>query len=141
MLIQKIGSKRTKHALNSEINVTPFVDVMLVLLVIFMVTSPMLVTGVQVDLPQTKAAPLSGQDEPIAISIDKHGEVYIQETKINIDQLAEKLTAILGEKKETRIFVRGDQSVDYGKVIKVFAALKSAGFSNVALVTETPQQT
>ena len=129
-------STRTRRALNSEINVTPFVDVMLVLLVIFMVTSPMLVAGVNVDLPKTKSSPLSGQDEPLAITIDKKGNIYLQENKINIDELPKKLEAVLGEKKDTRIFVRGDQSANYGKVVVVFSSLKEAGFNNVALVTQ-----
>jgi biopolymer transport protein TolR len=129
--------KRSKRRINSEINVTPFVDVMLVLLVIFMVTSPMLISGVQVDLPKTKSSPLSGQDEPVAITIDKNGYIYIQETKVDISDLSAKLKAILGEKTDTRIFVRGDQKVDYGRVVKVFSSIKEAGFSNVALVTET----
>lgn len=130
------STARSRRRLNSEINVTPFVDVMLVLLVIFMVTSPMLVSGVNVDLPKTKSSPLAGQDEPLAITIDKKGNVYLQETKVNIEELPIKLEAILGEKKDTRIFVRGDQSVNYGKVVVVFSTLKEAGFSNVALVTQ-----
>jgi len=132
---KKVG-KRARYAMNSEINVTPMVDVMLVLLVIFMVTSPMLVAGVSVDLPKTKSSPLSGQDEPIAISIDKTGGVFIQETKVKIADLKAKLSAVLHEKKDTRIFVRGDKSIDYGKVMEVFGEIKSAGFTNVALVTE-----
>lgn len=127
---------RSRNNLSSEINVTPLVDVMLVLLIIFMVCSPMLVAGVQVDLPKTKAAALSGQDEPVAISIDKFGNVYISETKVKIAELGDKLNAVLKEKKETRIFVRGDKKIDYGKVMEVFAELKTAGFKNVALVTE-----
>lgn len=129
------GSRR-KREINCEINVTPFVDVMLVLLVIFMVASPMLVAGVQVDLPKTKAAALSGQDEPVAISINKAGEVFIQETKIKTSELPQKLSAIVKEKKDTRIFVRGDKSVEYGAIMEVFGSIKSAGFKNVALVTE-----
>jgi biopolymer transport protein TolR len=128
---------RSRQSLNSEINVTPFVDVMLVLLVIFMVTSPMLVAGVQVDLPKTKAAALSGQDEPISITIDKSGGVYIQEAKIKLQDLKVKLGAVLKEKKETRIFVRGDKAVDYGKVMEVFSEIKASGYNNVALVTES----
>jgi biopolymer transport protein TolR len=127
---------RNRRQISSEINVTPLVDVMLVLLIIFMVCSPMLVAGVQVDLPKTKAAALAGQDEPIAISIDKSGSIYIQESKVKIQDLAAKLEAVLKEKKETRIFVRGDRKIDYGKVMEVFGAIKVAGYKNVALVTE-----
>lgn len=134
--LEKIGSKRNRRQLASEINVTPLVDVMLVLLIIFMVCSPMLIAGVQVDLPKTKASSLSGQDEPISISIDKYGNVYIQESKVKINELGAKLSAVLREKKDTRIFVRGDRKIDYGKVMEVFGAIKSGGFSNVALVTE-----
>lgn len=132
-IIKKNGPRRQ---LNSEINVTPLVDVMLVLLVIFMVTSPMLVTGVQVDLPNTKASALSGQDEPLAISIDKFGNIHVQEMTVKIEELPNKLNAVLNEKKETRIFVRADKSIEYGKVMEVFGAVKNSGFKNIALVTE-----
>ncbi len=132
----EIKKTKKRRQLASEINVTPLVDVMLVLLIIFMVCSPMLVAGVQVDLPKTKAASLSGQDEPIAISIDKFGNVYIQESKVKVQDLSVKLGAVLKEKKETRIFVRGDRKIDYGKVMEVFGAIKTAGYKNVALVTE-----
>jgi biopolymer transport protein TolR len=135
-LLKQSTQKRSKRAINSEINVTPFVDVMLVLLVIFMVTSPMLIAGVQVDLPATKSSPLSGQDEPIAITIDKNGQIFLQENEVPLEDLSIKLKAVLGEKIDTRIFVRGDKSVDYGKVVNVFSSIKEAGFSNVALVTE-----
>jgi len=128
--------RRGKRALSAEINVTPLVDVMLVLLVIIMVTSPMLVAGVQVDLPKTKASALAGQDEPISISIDKYGNVYIQETKVKISELSPKLLAVAKENKNVRIFVRGDKSIDYGKVMEVFANIKDAGFKNIALVSE-----
>jgi biopolymer transport protein TolR len=131
------GSKQRKRHISSEINVTPLVDVMLVLLVIFMVTSPMLVAGVQVDLPKTKASALSGQDEPIAISIDKFGNIYILETKIKLEDLNKKLGAVAMEKKDTRIFVRGDKGIDYGRVMQVFGAIKAAGYKNIALVSET----
>ncbi len=132
----EIRKTKKRRQIASEINVTPLVDVMLVLLIIFMVCSPMLVAGVQVDLPKTKAASLSGQDEPIAISIDKFGNVYIQESKVKLQDLSVKLGAVLKEKKETRIFVRGDRKIDYGKVMEVFGAIKTAGYKNVALVTE-----
>jgi biopolymer transport protein TolR len=128
--------RRKRQHINSEINITPFVDVMLVLLVIFMVTSPMLVSGVQVDLPKTKASALSGQDEPVAIIIDRAGNVFIQETKIRLPELKTKLGAILKERKENRIFVKGDRSIDYGKVMEVFSEIKAAGYANVALVTD-----
>lgn len=129
-------SHRFKKTLNSEINVTPFVDVMLVLLVIFMVTSPMLISGVDVDLPKTTAGPISSQDEPIAISIDKKGTIYLQEMSVALENLATKLKAVLKEKYDTRIFIRGDQNIYYGRIMEVFSVLKEAGYNNVALVTE-----
>lgn len=131
--MQTQGSKRRGF---SEINVTPFVDVMLVLLVIFMVTAPMLVAGVQVDLPQTSAAPLSGQDEPLILTIDSRGVVSLHDTEIPLNSLAEKLAAIAGAKADTRIFVRGDKRLSYGKIMEVFAVIQNAGYQHVALVTE-----
>ena len=124
------GRGRGSRRLNSEINV------MLVLLVIFMVTSPMLVAGIEVDLPRTKSSPLTGNDEPLVLSIDKNGNFYIQETKVEGKQLQMKLKAIAGEKKEMRIFVRGDQAINYGKVMELFSLVKESGFTNVSLVTE-----
>ncbi len=135
-LANSSGRKKKRH-LSAEINVTPLVDVMLVLLVIFMITSPMLVVGVQVDLPKTKASALSGQDEPIAVSIDKFGNIYIHETKIKLDELSKKLAAVSKEKKDIRIFVRGDKGIDYGRVMQVFGSIKAAGYKNIALVSET----
>lgn len=128
-------SGRSRHQLSSEINVTPMVDVMLVLLVIFMVTSPMLVAGVNVDLPETSAAPATGNDEPLAITVDKNGTVYIQETIIKLEELTPKLKAVTHEKMDTRIFIRGDKNINYGKVIEVMGAINAAGFTKVALVT------
>ncbi len=120
----------------TEINVTPFVDVMLVLLVIFMVAAPMMTTGVTVDLPSSKADPVQGNDEPLSISINAKGEVYLQNTKVEIEALGTKLMAITGEKKDTRIFIRGDRVVDYGRVMSVMGALNAAGFTKVALITD-----
>lgn len=120
----------------TDINVTPFVDVMLVLLIIFMVTAPMLTAGVTVDLPKSDAQPLPGTDEPLSVSIDKDGDIFIQETQVKLDDLAEKLTAIVGEKKDTRIFVRGDEGIDYGKVMQVIGVINRAGLLKVALVSK-----
>lgn len=127
---------RRKNALISEINVTPLVDVMLVLLIIFMITSPMLVAGINVDLPETQANPLAGQDEPLTITIDKKGMIYILETPVESKFLAEKLIAITKEKMDTRIFVRGDKNVPYGEIVDVVSEINAAGFSKVALITE-----
>lgn len=120
----------------SEINVTPLVDVMLVLLIIFMVTSPMLVAGIQVDLPETQAAPIEAQKEPLSITIDKKGQVYIQEKKVTVEHLGEKVKAIGGENKDLRIYVRGDKHLDYGKVMEVVGILNTAGFHKIGLITE-----
>ncbi len=127
---------RRKNTLISEINVTPLVDVMLVLLIIFMITSPMLVAGISVDLPETQAAPLSGQDEPLTVTIDKQGVIYILETAVETGSLVDKLKAITQEKMETRIFVRGDKSVSYGQIADVLTTINAAGFTKVALITE-----
>ena len=128
-------NRNSRRALISEINVTPLVDVMLVLLIIFMITAPMLVSGINVDLPETKASPISGQDEPLVITINNKGEIYLLETKIERGVLAKKLSDILKEKKDSRIFVRGDKKVAYGDVVNVVAEIHNAGFSKVALIS------
>ena len=127
---------RTAGGFN-DINITPFVDVMLVLLIIFMVAAPMMTTGVTVNLPKTQSSSLPGNDEPINISIKRDGTVYIQTTETSVDKLGAKLTAIAGEKKDTRIFVRGDTAIDYGQVMNVIGAINAAGYSKVALLTNT----
>lgn len=120
----------------SEINVTPMVDVMLVLLIIFMVTAPLLTVGVSVDLPKTKAAAIAGDDEPLAVSIDAGGEIFIQDTKIELAGLAPRLLAITGNNPDVRIFVRGDKAISYGRVMQVMGTINAAGFRKVALITE-----
>ncbi|CAA7618204.1 Protein TolR [Candidatus Terasakiella magnetica] len=135
----KTHSKRFRPV--AEINVTPMVDVMLVLLVIFMVTAPLLTAGVQVDLPKTSATPLKGEDQPISVTVDAHGKVWIQETEVQLDELGPRLLAITAQKPETRIFVRGDKTIDYGRVMEVMGALGAAGLSKVALVTEVKGST
>ncbi len=120
----------------SEINITPMVDVMLVLLIIFMVAAPMMTTGVTVDLPKTDAAPVAGQDEPLSVSVTTDGKVFVQKTEVPLNALQEKLKAITGEKKDTRIFVRGDKSVDYGRIMQVVGEINGAGFAKVALITD-----
>ena len=114
-------------------------DVMLVLLVIFMVTAPLLTVGVPVDLPETRARQMSEDKEPLAISIKKGGKIFLQETEIQLDELVPKLTAIAKNGYDQRIFVRGDRSLDYGSVMKVMAQLTAAGFRRVGLVTEVAQ--
>jgi len=125
----------------SDINVTPMVDVMLVLLVIFMVTAPLLTAGVQVDLPKTKAATLSGQDEPLAVSVDAQGRIFLQETEVDLDGLAPRLIAITHNNPDTRIFVRGDRGISYGRIMEVMGTVNAAGFSKVALITERMAET
>ncbi len=120
----------------SEINVTPFVDVMLVLLVVFMVTAPLLAVGVPVDLPQSDAQPLSEEQEPLTISVTAERQIFLQETAIELSALAERLVAISQNRKDTRIYVRGDKDVDYGTVIELMNIVNGAGFNRVALVTE-----
>jgi biopolymer transport protein TolR len=122
----------------SDINVTPMVDVMLVLLVIFMVTAPLLNVGVPVDLPKTTAAPITGQDEPLVVSVNAQGKVYLQETEIPIDNLAARLQAVTQNKPDQRIFVRGDRSINYGRIMEVMGVINQAGFKHVALVAELP---
>lgn len=130
--------RRRKHKGFSDINVTPMVDVMLVLLIIFMVTAPMLTAGVSVDLPEASAKPVAGNDEPLSVSLKTGGKIYVQNTEVRLEELAPKLQAILGEKKETRIFVRGDKSLDYGQVMSVVSTIANAGFVKVALITTEP---
>jgi biopolymer transport protein TolR len=120
----------------SEINVTPFVDVMLVLLIVFMVTAPLLTVGVPVDLPQTRAKSLGEDREPLAVTIDGTGQVFLQNTPIGIDDLVPKLMAISNNGYNQRIFVRGDKAVGYGKVMEVMGLLNAAGFTRIGLVTD-----
>lgn len=119
----------------NEINVTPFVDVMLVLLIIFMVTAPMLTAGVEVNLPDSAASPLKGNDERLALSITNKGDIYLQETKIELEEVQPKLVAIAGENREAQIVVRGDQGIDYGLVMQVAGEVSAAGFTKIALET------
>ena len=123
----------------SEINVTPFVDVMLVLLVIFMITAPLLTVGVPVDLPEAQADTLQGNQEPITVSVRNDGSVYIQETAIALDELAARLRAVSENDENARIFVRGDRAIDYGRVMQVMGTINAAGFRRAALVVEMPK--
>jgi biopolymer transport protein TolR len=137
----RIGRSRSKRGIQpmSEINVTPFVDVMLVLLIVFMVTAPLLTVGVPVDLPQTRARALNRDVEPLAVTIDSEGKLFLQNTPIELVELVPKLEAIAANGYDQRIFVRGDQTVSYGKVMEVMGLLNSAGFTRVGLVTQ-PQR-
>jgi biopolymer transport protein TolR len=138
-----VAGKRRRHrrGVMSEINVTPMVDVMLVLLIIFMISAPLLTVGVPLDLPQTQAKSLDQDKEPLTISVNLDGQVYLQNTEIAVDELVAKLKAITEARggMDERIYVRGDRKVDYGTVMKVMGRLSSAGFHRVALVTEIEQ--
>ena len=128
--------KRSSNEPMSEINVTPFVDVMLVLLIIFMVTAPLLTVGVQVDLPDTSADTLPEESEPLTLTINSKGEVFIQETKIEFDNLIKKILAVSNNRTDTRIYVRGDKTINYGRVLEVMGKLSGSGFTKVALISE-----
>ena len=128
--------KRSEREPMSEINVTPFVDVMLVLLIIFMVTAPLLTVGVQVDLPETSADTLPEESEPLTLTINSKGEVFIQETKIEFNNLIKKILAVSNNRTDTRIYVRGDKNINYGRGLEVMGTLSGAGFSKVALISE-----
>lgn len=122
----------------AEINVTPFVDVMLVLLIVFMVSAPLMTVGVPVDLPKAQAGAIQEKTEPLVISVDKKGKIFIQETDVPPHKLVAKLRAITNNKQDTRIFVRGDRAINYGKVMEIMGMVNQAGFTKVALVTELP---
>ena len=132
------GIRRQRTRPMSEINVTPMVDVMLVLLVIFMVTAPLLTVGVQVDLPKTKASFIAGNDEPMIISVNAEGAIFLQKTELDLAALAPRLAAITGNNPDVRIFVQGDKSIAYGRVMEVMGTINAAGFRKVALVAQLP---
>ena len=124
----------------SQINVTPLVDVMLVLLIIFMVTAPILQQGVTVDLPKVAAGPLTGQEEQLVVNVAKGGALYLNDTAMSLDQLTGKLRAISAARPDRQVYVRADQTVPYGQVMQVMGALHDAGLSRVGLVTEPPRE-
>ena len=127
---------RSRKEPMSEINVTPFVDVMLVLLIIFMVTAPLLTVGVQVDLPESAADSLPDDQEPLTLSINSKGEIYIQEHQVTYQKMIPKLLAIAKNRTDTRIYVRGDKNINYGRVLEVMGMLSGSGFTKVALISE-----
>ena len=136
MKINNRGNKSFQHKPMSEINVTPLVDVMLVLLIIFMITAPLLTTGVSVDLPTTKSEAVSGQDEPLTITINKNKEIFIGDNIVKAETLIIKLDAIAGLKKHSRIFIRADTELSYGEVMELMSLITNAGFNKVALLTK-----
>ncbi|WP_269931413.1 protein TolR [Aminobacter sp. HY435] len=129
------GRRGRRHTLVSEINVTPLVDVMLVLLIIFMVAAPMMTVGVPIDLPETQAKALNSDTQPITVSVNQGGQIYLQETEIGLDEVVPKLEAISKTGYEERIYVRGDKTADYGTVMQVMARISAAGYKNLGLVT------
>jgi len=137
MSFQFSKSNSRSRTLMSDINVTPFVDVMLVLLIVFMVTAPMLTVGVPVNLPDSNADSLPDDKEPLTLTINSKGEIFIQKTKVGFSELIPKLLAISKNRTDTRIYVRGDRNIDYGRVMEVMGKLSGSGFSKVALISET----
>jgi len=123
-----------------EINVTPLVDVMLVLLIVFMVTAPLLTVGVPVDLPKTKASQISDDQTPMVVTIKPDGQIALQNRIIAVEELLPRLEAVARSKPETRVFVRGDKNVPYGEVIGIMGQIQEAGFSRVALITKLPEE-
>ncbi len=132
---------RRRHSPMAEINVTPFVDVMLVLLIIFMVTAPLLTVGVPVDLPKADAEPLSADTEPLSVTVRADGQIYLQEAEVTAEDLSTKLKAIVAGDPEKRVIVSGDTAADYGTVAAVFARLKGAGIAHVLLQTKALEET
>ncbi|HWA17632.1 MAG TPA: protein TolR [Devosia sp.] len=123
----------------AEINVTPLVDVMLVLLIVFMVAAPLLTVGVPIDLPQTKAKELNTESKPISVTVTPAGEIFLQDQKVELDALVEQIAAVAPNGTEERIFVRGDQSANYGEVMRVMGVLSAAGYTKIGLITAQDQ--
>jgi biopolymer transport protein TolR len=136
------GRRGRRRAVMSDINVTPFVDVMLVLLIVFMVSAPLLTVGVPIDLPQSQAKALQQDNEPLTVSVNVSGDVYLQKEQIKLDDLVPKLKAVIdarGATMDQLIYVRGDKKVDYGTMMRVMGRISGAGYHKVALVTEVEQ--
>jgi biopolymer transport protein TolR len=136
--LNRRSGRRRSTGFNSTINITPLVDVMLVLLIIFMVTAPMLTVGVPVDLPKTQAAQMNDSIEPLVVSVNAKGETYIQEALVPMSAMIDRLKAITNNNPEAKIYVRGDQKIAYGKVMEVMGAIAAAGFQKVSLIAELP---
>ena len=131
--------RNSRYRPMADINVTPLVDVMLVLLVVFMVTAPLLTVGVPVDLPQTAAPPINEPKEPTVITVNKEGEIFIQDTSIPMDDLVAKLQAVTNSNPDAVLYVRGDKDINYGKVLEIMSLISNAGFHKVSLVAEAPR--
>ncbi len=132
------GGRRGRYRPLSEINVTPLVDVMLVLLIIFMVTAPLMTSGVSVDLPKTDAKPLNSDSQPLTVSIKADGSIFLQDQPIALTDLVTRLQAIAQNKADRRIFVRGDKDLPYGRIMEVMGTITQGGFTKVALLAEQP---
>ena len=132
--------KKQRYTQMSEINVTLFVDVMLVLLIVFMVTAPLLTVGIKVDLPKVKATALTDIKDPIEITVKLDGEVYIGESKVEVENLIPRLNAITEQNTEARIYIRGDRVVAYGRIMEIMSIINSAGYIKVALITQNLEQ-
>ncbi len=137
---QNFSKKNKRHTLMSEINVTPFVDVMLVLLIVFMVTAPLLTVGIPVDLPKVKANALTDQKDPLEITVKLDGSVYLGESLVKVENLIPRLNAVTDQNKDTRIYVRGDRVVAYGRIMEIMSVINSAGYIKVALVAQNPNE-
>jgi biopolymer transport protein TolR len=132
------GGRKGRYRPMAEINVTPLVDVMLVLLIVFMVTAPLMTTGVNVDLPKTDASPVNSDAKPLSVSIKSDGNIYLGDDQVTLDQLVAKLQAASQNDPTRRIFVRGDEHIDYGRVMQVMGQITSGGFTKVALLAQAP---
>ena len=132
------GKPRGRYRPLSEINVTPLVDVMLVLLIIFMVTAPLMTSGVPVDLPKTSAQPLNSDSEPLTVSVNAESKIFLQDQEVQLDELVAKLQAIAQNNADRRIFVRGDKGITYGRIMEVMGTITQGGFTKVALLAEQP---
>ena len=137
----RAGRRGRRYKPMSEINVTPFVDVMLVLLIVFMISAPLLTAGVPLDLPQTKAQALEGDTKPLTVQLDAKGRVFLQTTELKFDEVVPKLKAIARNGYDERVFVRADKAVDYGAVARLVSAISAAGFRRIGLVTEPDERT
>lgn len=136
---QRMRDRRhARRAVMSEINITPFVDIMLVLVVILMIAAPLLTLGVPIDLPKASVAPLNQEREPLILSVDKEGRIYIQDAEVQVDALVPRLIAVSESNRDLRIFVRGDREINYGRVMEVMGLVNRAGFTRVALIAEAP---
>ncbi len=139
-LDQSYKKNKKRYNLMSEINVTPFVDVMLVLLIIFMVTAPLLTVGIPVDLPKVKSDALTDQKDPLEVTVKLDGKVYLGESEVEVENIVPRLNAITDQNTKTRIYIRGDRVVAYGRIMEIMSIINSAGYEKVALVTQNPKQ-